>query len=100
MDTIGRLGSSRGGRKAARGLIVTGGVSPNEAGRLGRNGAVMSEAVVADHGRITSAVHPVRRTHRAAAPPRRPLCASRRPRRPVADRLEDQPVDAARADRG
>lgn len=39
------------------GLIVTGGVSPNAAGRLGRNGAVMSEAVVADHGRIASAVH-------------------------------------------
>jgi 2,4-dienoyl-CoA reductase (NADPH2) len=39
------------------GLIVTGGVSPNAAGRLGRNGAVMTEAVVADHGRIASAVH-------------------------------------------
>ncbi|WP_293463588.1 hypothetical protein [Phenylobacterium sp.] len=38
------------------GLIVTGGVSPNAAGRLGRNGAVMTEAVVADHGRIASAV--------------------------------------------
>ncbi|MDZ4111770.1 MAG: NADPH-dependent 2,4-dienoyl-CoA reductase [Brevundimonas sp.] len=38
------------------GLIVTGGVSPNEAGRLGRNGAVMREAVVAGHARITTAV--------------------------------------------
>ncbi len=38
------------------GLIVTGGVSPNEAGRLGRNGAVMCEAVVAGHAQITSAV--------------------------------------------
>ena len=29
------------------GLIVTGGVSPNTAGRLGRNGAMMSEAAEA-----------------------------------------------------
>lgn len=39
------------------GLIVTGGVSPNTAGRLGRNGAMMSEAAVAGHGIITRAVH-------------------------------------------
>src|SRR3990167_6089301 len=39
------------------GLIVTGGVSPNRAGRLGRNGAMMSEAAVAGHGIITRAVH-------------------------------------------
>ena len=39
------------------GLIVTGGVSPNAAGRLGRNGAVMHEAVVSEHARITTAVH-------------------------------------------
>lgn len=39
------------------GLIVTGGVSPNEAGRLGRNGAVMNEAAVPGHARIASAVH-------------------------------------------
>lgn len=39
------------------GLIVTGGVSPNDAGRLGRNGAVMREASVGDHARIASAVH-------------------------------------------
>jgi 2,4-dienoyl-CoA reductase (NADPH2) len=38
------------------GLIVTGGVSPNEAGRLGRKGAVMREAAVAGHARITTAV--------------------------------------------
>ncbi|MBT9447535.1 MAG: FAD-dependent oxidoreductase [Hyphomonadaceae bacterium] len=39
------------------GLIVTGGVSPNAAGRLGKHAAMMSEAVVADHGRIASSVH-------------------------------------------
>lgn len=39
------------------GLIVTGGVSPNAAGRLGPNGAVMHEAAVPGHAQIASAVH-------------------------------------------
>lgn len=43
--------------KGGAGLIVTGGISPNEAGRLGRNGAVMCEAAVAGHAQITSATH-------------------------------------------
>ena len=43
--------------RGGAGLIVTGGISPNQAGRLGEDTAIMTKDVIPDHRRITDAVH-------------------------------------------
>ncbi len=43
--------------KGGAAILVTGGISPNEAGKLAERASVMTKEVVAGHRKITSAVH-------------------------------------------
>ena len=82
------------------GLIVTGGVAPNEHGRVMQGGAMLTTEAEADRHRVvTGAVHARGRQDRAADPAYRPLLLSAGPCRALGDPGADQPVRPSRADR-
>ena len=80
------------------GLIVTGGIAPNFAGRLEPRASQLSFPwQVGRHRLITDAVHAAGGQDRAADPARGPLRVSPAVGRAVGDPLADHAVQAARA---